>query len=198
MKDNKYKNTGESKITELNSLINLLVSLNERIELYAMGGTAMVLAGQKPSTRDIDFMTTLKQKEVRELFNRAGLEETDNSQLCNKWDFNTRRLDIFYETEDMILGFPLSENWKEKSIEIEKKGKVKIFILNWEDIISTKLARGETRDFEDILKIINNEKIDFGRFEKEFKEKADVCAGNTMQCYENLKHLKRKIKNAKI
>jgi len=196
MKENKYKNEDESAIEELNSLISLLASIDKEIELYALGGTAMVLAGHKPSTRDIDFLTTLEQSKLKELFSRIGLTEIDDIPICNKWIFKDKRLDIFYDESGMILGFPLTDRWKEKSKLINQTRKVKTFILNWEDIISTKLARGEPRDFEDILKIIKQENINLNNFEKDFKQRADVCAGSTKRCYENLDELKRRIKNA--
>jgi hypothetical protein len=196
MKEDKYKNQDLSSIEELDLLISLLASLDMNIELFALGGTAMVLAGHKPSTRDIDFLTSLKQVEIKEIFTRASLEEIDSIPLCNKWKFNDKRLDIFYSECEMIMGFPLTDNWKEKSKLINQTRKARIYILNWEDVISTKLARGEYRDFEDILKILEREKIDFNNFEKDFKERADVCAGSTKLCYENLKELKKRMGNA--
>lgn len=191
MKEDKYKNIIESEIESLNSLTTLLASLNKKIDLYALGGTAMVLAGHKPATRDIDFLTTLSIKEVRELFELAGLTEHLGGfdAICHKWDFKGIRVDIFYGASYMIMGFPLSNSWKESSKLIDKKKNLSIFILNWEDIISTKLARGEPRDFNDILTIIKEEKIDFNRFAKDFYEKAQICAGNTSHCLANLKEL---------
>lgn len=198
MKANKFKNENASSIEELNSFMTLLASLNRNIEFYALGGTAMVLAGIKPSTRDIDFLTTLNQSEIKEVFEKMGLEEIDDSPLCNKWKFNKKRLDIFFSNYNMIMGFPLIENWKELSFLHKELRKAKIFILDWEDIISTKLARGELRDFEDIITILKKEKIDFIRFESNFKRRAEICAGSTSHCLENLKFLREKIKDAKI
>ena len=197
MEDDKYKNLNESDIEELDSFIRLVATLDRELELYAIGGTAMVLSGHKPATKDIDFLTTLKQSEIKGRFDLIELKEIDTCPMCNKWRFNEKRLDIFYTETGMIMGFPLTDNWKENSKLFRKAGKTKIFILNWEDIISTKLARGENRDFEDILKILENEDIDFEKFEFDFKERADVCAGNTTRCYENLEELKQRIKDAK-
>ncbi len=197
MEDDKYKNINESSIEELGSFIRLVATLNKKAEFYAIGGTAMVLSGYKAATKDIDFLTPLTQKEIKEIFSAIGLEEIDNCPLCNKWRFNGKRLDIFYIETGMIMGFPLTDDWKEKSRLINETRKLKIYTLNWEDIISTKLARGEFRDFEDILKILEREKINFDKFETGFKERADVCAGSTKRCYENLNRLKEKIKNAK-
>lgn len=197
MKEDNYKNEAKSEIEELDSLTTLLASLNKDIEIYAIGGTAMVLAGHKPSTRDIDFLTTLKQEDIKNIFTSINLEEIDDSPLCNKWRFNGKRLDIFYDGSGMIMGFPLINGRKENSKLLSQKRKVKVFILDWEDIISTKLARGEPRDFEDIIKIMSNEKIDIEKFGEGFKERAEVSAGNTTHYLENLEELRRRIKNAR-
>lgn len=197
MGENKYKNINESSIEELESFIILVATLNKKAEFYAIGGTAMVLSGHKPATKDIDFLTTLKQEEIKEIFDLIELDEIDNCPICNKWRLNDKRLDIFYSDTGMIMGFPLTDNWRENSKMVRNAGKTKIYILNWEDIISTKLARGENRDFEDILKILEKEDLDFDKLERGFKERADVCAGNTKQCYHNFEELKRRIKNAK-
>ena len=60
MYENKYKNITLTNIEDLDSLLNLLADLNEPIELFAIGGTAMVLKKIKESTKDIDFLTTEK------------------------------------------------------------------------------------------------------------------------------------------
>jgi len=195
MEEDKYKNELKSEIEALNSLINLLASLGKDVSLYALGGTAMVLAGHKAATRDIDFLTTNEYEEIRDIFSLMNLEELDRGKICNKWKFDNRRLDIFYSDKDMIMGFPLSETWKEDSKLIRKLRTVSLYTLSWQDIISTKLARGEPRDFEDILNILDNEKIDFDNFEEGFRKNADVCAGSTRKCIENLEELKRRIKN---
>jgi hypothetical protein len=199
MKEDKYKNTIESEIESLNSFTTLLASLNKNLDLYAMGGTAMVLAGYKSATKDIDFLTTKDIKEIRELFERLGLEEQHGGfeAICHRWNFKDIRIDIFYSNSEMIMGFPLSNEWKTKSKLIEKKKNLRIFILNWEDIISTKLARGEPRDFNDILTIMKKEKINFEKFSEDFIKKADICAGSTSNCLSNLKELGERL-NARI
>ena len=60
MYEDKYKNKGIAKLEELDVFLNLLADLNEPIELFAIGGTAMVLKKIKESTKDIDFLTTEK------------------------------------------------------------------------------------------------------------------------------------------
>jgi len=75
MYENKYKNITLTNIEDLDSLLNLLADLNEPIELFAIGGTAMVLKKIKESTKDIDFLTSEKYEKIKKLFNLAGLKE---------------------------------------------------------------------------------------------------------------------------
>jgi hypothetical protein len=66
--ENKYKNINLTKLGDLDNLLNLLADLNEPIELFAIGGTAMVLKGIKESTKDIDFLTIEKQEKIRKMY----------------------------------------------------------------------------------------------------------------------------------
>ncbi len=193
MAQNRYKNDRKSGKEDLNSFIRILSDFNEEIDIYAMGGTAMVLAGHKPATRDIDFLTTKPHGEMRELLGKIGLKEISSDKICNKWIFSERRLDIFYSDSDQIMGFPLHSEWETNSELIKEIGLVKIYILNWIDIISTKLARGEFRDIEDIISIIKNEKINFKKFEKHFLENSEISAGSFDKCKNNLEELKKQL-----
>ncbi len=75
MYENKFKNKSITKRKDLDLLLNLLADLNTEIELFAIGGTAMVLNNIKESTKDIDFLTTSNYDRIKELFALAGLKE---------------------------------------------------------------------------------------------------------------------------
>ncbi|MBI4981156.1 hypothetical protein HZC30_06400 [Candidatus Woesearchaeota archaeon] len=45
---------------------------------------------------------------------------------------------------------------------------IKLFILNWYDIIITKIARSERRDIEDGIAIIKHEKLDFEKLKQRY------------------------------
>src|SRR3989344_136998 len=164
MYENKFKNTGQIKITGLNDFLNLIADLNEPLELFAIGGTAMVLKNIKESTRDIDFLTDENYDKIKELFELAGMKEESSNKICNIWRLGSTRIDIFYD--GFIMGIPFPDDWKEKSNKIKEIGKIKLYILNWYDIIITKISRSERRDIEDIIAIIKNQKLDF-KFLKE-------------------------------
>ncbi|MBD3204423.1 hypothetical protein GF327_09100 [Candidatus Woesearchaeota archaeon] len=173
MYENNYKNIINTTIEDLEIFLNLLADLDQEIEIYAMGGTAMILKNIKESTKDIDFLTTNTYEEIKKLFKIAGLIETDKSKLCNKWLMDNKiRIDIFYD--DFILGTTLPDNWKNMSEHIKTIGKIKLSILNWYDIIITKIARSEKRDIQDSQEIIKSQDIDFNRLKKRYYKIAEV------------------------
>jgi len=159
MYENKYKNPNITNIGDLNDFLNLIADLNEPLELFAIGGTAMVLKNIKESTKDIDFMTEESYEKIKRLFKLAGLKEESTDKVCNIWRLNNLRIDIFYD--GFIMGIPFPDDWKEKSEKIRKIGKITLYILNWYDIIITKISRSEKRDIEDILAIIKIQKLNF-------------------------------------
>jgi len=164
MYENKYKNSHITSLQELENFLNLIADLNEPLELFAIGGTAMILKGIKETTKDIDFLTNESHEKIKKLFTLAGLKEGSGDKICNIWRLDKTRIDIFYS--GFIMGIPFPEDWKEKSEKIKEIGKIKLYILNWYDLIITKISRSETRDVEDILAIIKTQKIDF-KFLKE-------------------------------
>ena len=172
MYENKYKNLFNASLMELENFLQLLADLDAPLELFAMGGTAMVLKNIKESTKDIDFLTTEDYKKIHQLFSLAGLKEESNSRTCNIWKLGNTRIDIFYDA--FILGTPLPDDWKHLSEYIRDIGKIKLYILNWYDIIITKIARSEKRDIDDSLVIIKKQKIDYGKLKKRYYSIAET------------------------
>ncbi len=160
MYENSYKDITLTYRPDLDLFLQLLADLDTDIELFALGGTAMILANIKESTKDIDFLTTMDYNEFHRLLQLAGLNEKNTSQLCNTWLLNNQiRIDFFYNA--FILGYNLPDDWKILSTYLKSIGKIKLYILNWYDITITKLARSEQRDIFDILFILKTQKIDF-------------------------------------
>jgi len=190
MYENKYKNLKTVNLSSLENFLQLLADLDKEIELFAIGGTAMVLKNIKESTKDIDFLTTLDYKEIKKLFTLAGLKEESSLKACNIWYLEDIRIDIFYD--EFILGTPLPDDWKELSEHIKDISKLKLYILNWYDIIITKIARSEIRDIEDIIEIIKTQKIDFDKLKKRYYELAPTSLISDYDI--KFKHLERKFK----
>lgn len=185
------KNRANSSLKNLESFLQLIADLDKEIELFAMGGTAMVLKNIKEATKDIDFLTVLDYETIKELFGLAGLREKDSSKLCNIWYLGDKRIDIFYD--EFVMGITLPDDWKELSEHIRNIGKLRLYILNWYDIIITKIARSEPRDIDDILVILKTQKVDFKVLKKRYYELAPVSL--ISDCDVKFKHLESKLKN---
>ena len=171
MYEDKYKNSITTNLGNLNTFLQLLADLNEELELYAIGGTAMILKNIRETTKDIDFLTTENQEKIRKLFNLAGLKEKDTSKLCNIWYLENIRIDLFYD--EFIFGIRLPNDWKDKSEHLKDIGKVKLYILNWQDILITKIARNEQRDIDDAIDIIKAENINFEELRERYYKLAE-------------------------
>lgn len=187
------KNVINTNVKDLENFLQLIADLDREIELFAIGGTAMVLKNIKESTKDIDFLTTSNHEKIKELFRLAGLKEKDSSELCNKWYLNNIRIDIFYS--EFIMGVALPDDWRDLSEHIRDIGKLKLYILNWYDIIITKIARSEPRDIEDSIEIIQTQKINFNKLKKRYYGMAPT---SLIADYDiKFKHLEKRIKSKK-
>ncbi len=191
MYENKYKNLANADLKDLERFLQLMADLDEELELFAIGGTAMVLANIKEATKDIDFLTTSGYKAVKEMFERAGLKEEEGSKNPNIWYLDNKiRIDIFFD--EFILNLTLPDDWKGLSEHIRDIGRLKLYILNWYDIIITKIDRSEKRDIEDILSIIEKKDIDLGKL----KERYYKLAPGSMISHHDIKfrHLAQRLK----
>ena len=172
MYENEYKNQHITALKELDSFLNLIADLDESLDLFAIGGTAMVLKNIKESTKDIDFLTTESYEKIKKLFSLAGLKEESNSKSCNIWRLEKTRIDIFYD--GFIMGIPFPLDWKIKSEKLKKIGKINLYILNWYDLIITKIARSEKRDIKDIVAILQGQNLDFNLLKERYYSIAET------------------------
>ncbi|MEK6873472.1 MAG: nucleotidyltransferase [Nanoarchaeota archaeon] len=194
MYEDKYKNPNLTGISDLDTFLNLIADLNEPLELFAIGGTAMVLAGIKEVTKDIDFLTTEDYSKIKQLFLLAGLKEESENKICNIWRLNNLRIDIFYD--GFIMGISFPEDWKKLSKKIREIGKIKLYFLNWYDIIITKVSRSETRDIKDIISILDTQKLDFEFLKKRYYSIAETSLISEFDY--KFKHLEKEYARRKI
>jgi len=194
MYEDKYKNPNLTGISDLDAFLNLIADLNEPLELFAIGGTAMVLAGIKEVTKDIDFLTTEDHSKIKQLFSLAGLKEESENKICNIWRLNNLRIDIFYD--GFIMGISFPEDWKKLSKKIREIGKIKLYFLNWYDIIITKVSRSETRDIKDIVSILDTQKLDFEFLKKRYYSIAETSLISEFDY--KFKHLEKEYARRKI
>lgn len=191
MYENIYKNPADAKLNDLENFLQLIADLNIDIELFAIGGTAMVIKNIKESTKDIDFLTTTNYKILSKLLKLAGLREASKSKQPGIWYLNDKiRIDIFFD--EFIMGITLPDDWKKLSEHIRDIGNLKLYVLNWYDIIITKIARSEARDVEDSVLIIKKMNLDFKILKTRYYDLAETSLISDYNT--KFKHLEREMK----
>lgn len=156
---------------QLSDLYALLGSIGrhsaKRIALYALGGTALTILGIKSSTIDIDFNVDSEKQYTYliALFRDLGFEQQSTLRWRTQEGF---AIDLFHGSN--ILGTQLLADCLEKSKLIDRFGKLTLYTLSLGDIIISKLARGDSRDFDDIRQILLKEKIGVRALAGRYKE----------------------------
>ncbi|MDO8538612.1 MAG: DUF6036 family nucleotidyltransferase [archaeon] len=129
--------------------------LDFRIELIAVGGTAMTLLNLKPSTIDVDFDLSFEHKKLFQ----SALKKIPHGF----------KLDLF--SNGLIFSQQLPEDYKKKIIPIKAKFKnIELFALHPLDIVVSKIGRLNERDEEDIRDCIKKFKITKNQVMKRAKQ----------------------------
>ena len=158
------KNTLLEALSEWNRFIR------RRVHLIACGGTAITLAGIKPSTKDVDFMVP-KEKEYAYLMKQLkalGYKQVTGSgwkRAGEDFQFDLFSGKRIHTTE--LLDSPLMEGRHSILMEFSH---LYIGILNDYDLIVSKLMRGTRVDFEDCLNLTeaHRTEIDMDRLTRHF------------------------------
>lgn len=147
--------------------------LRKRVRLIACGGTALTLLNIKPSTKDIDFIVPdIEEYEylVRTL-NLLGYESVSGSGLRrgNDFVFDLFRGPRVHTTE--LLESPLEAR---NHILIKEFIYIYLGVLNFYDLLISKLFRATSADMDDCLALLGHKRkeIDLQIFEKRFRETA--------------------------
>ncbi len=154
-----------------NELFELLESLSKFIEkktkMYALGGTALTILNIKQSTLDIDINihSDKEYKYICKIFEQIGFEKTGHIRWITQEGL---AFDVFHSS--YILGTDLLPDCLEKSKHIQSFGKIELYTLSLYDVIISKLARGDSRDFDDVKRIFEKEKIDLKELVSRYKE----------------------------
>jgi hypothetical protein len=164
----------ETKEDLINTLRIWTKFSKRKVHLIACGGTAMTLLGVKESTKDIDFMVP-DDKEYKyfiKVLQDIGYANSSSARWEKKNDLFV--LDIYpgkriHTTE--LLESPLKEG---NHIFLQIIGKFYIGILNFYDLISSKLFRASSIDIEDCLMLVKTKgkEIDKDLLIKRYKELA--------------------------
>lgn len=166
----------EYRIDKQNLLDTLAVwngFLKRKVNLVACGGTAMTLLGIKSSTKDIDFLVP-EEKEydyLLKILKEIGYKPVTGYGWAKDKGFI---FDLFkgnrvFTTE--LLDSPLA---KDKNIEMSQLSYIYLGVLNYYDLIISKLFRGDTVDFDDCLLLLKTKKkeISIKKLIDRFKETA--------------------------
>ena len=149
--------------------VSLSKFIKKKINVYAVGGTAMMFYGFKDNTLDIDlvFENEKERKLFKEALTSMGYEKMDSNKVYKKMDnqpemftLGDERFDLFI---DKVVLFMFSEEMKKRARQRTYQFGEN-FILNIaspEDIIIMKCATDRAKDREDAIKIIEKFNIDW-------------------------------------
>jgi len=147
--------------------------LKRKIHLIACGGTALTLLGVKASTKDIDLILP----EVDEYEYLIKILKQLGYKTASGWGWSREDgfiFDLFrgksvHTTE--LVESPLAEG---NNILVKEFDRIYLGILNYYDIIISKLFRSTAVDIEDCLLLVKSKQneIDLKLFEDRFKQTA--------------------------
>lgn len=147
--------------------------LKKRLHLIACGGTALTLLGLKLSTKDIDLIVP----NLDEYDYLISILKQLGYKSASAWGWSRQDgfiFDLFrgksiHTTE--LLESPLD---KGNHILVKEFNQIYLGVLNYYDLIISKLFRATEVDIDDCLALVRSKavRIDLKRLEKRFKETA--------------------------
>jgi hypothetical protein len=139
--------------------------------MYALGGTALTILHIKRSTLDIDINidSNAEYTYICKIFEQIGFEKTGGIRWLTQEGL---AFDLFYGSN--ILGTTLLPDCLGEAKFIQSFGNIELYTLSLYDIIISKLARGDSRDFDDIKSIFDNEKIDVENLTERYRKTMDA------------------------
>lgn len=168
--------------------------LRRKVHLIACGGTALTLLGVKASTKDIDLMVPdLAEYEylIRQL-KQLGYKSASGWGWTrgDNFIFDLFKGKSVHTTE--LLESPLN---KRNHILIKEFSQIYLGVLNYYDLIISKLFRATAIDIEDCLSLIKDKRqeIDLKRLKERFKETTSFDISED-KVNKNLAHFLRMLK----
>lgn len=168
--------------------------LKRKVHLIACGGTALTLLGVKASTKDIDLIVpdTTEHDYLIGILKQLGYKSASGWgwERGDGFIFDLFRGKTVHTTE--LLESPLE---RENHILIKEFTHIYLGILNYYDIIITKLFRATTLDLEDCLSLVKSKRDEIGikQLDSRFRQTAahDVSEENVNK---NLEHFLKILK----
>src|SRR3989344_46525 len=166
-----------------NIFMRIAEKLPKRIEVYAIGGTAMMFLGLKDKTLDLDivFLNATDRKIFKDTAKLLDFEDTSAEIVYGKRDnapemvkISDVRLDLFLFK---IISSYFSTGMQKRAMQTHDFiGKLIIRIASPSDILVMKSATARQKDDEDIISIIKENKANWEIIVKESEEQ--VMLGN--------------------
>lgn len=172
--------------------------LKKKVHLIACGGTALTLLAVKPSTKDIDLMVPNRDEHT---YLTGILKQLGYRQASGKgWERGDGFIfDLFpgksvHTTE--LLESPLDDD---NHILVKELDRIYLGVLNYYDLIISKLFRAAAADIDDCLLLVRNKSkdIDLERLARRFKETAsfEVSEGKVNK---NLAHFLKLLQQERL
>lgn len=169
--------------------------LKRKVNLIACGGTALTILDVKPSTKDIDLLVPVigEYQYLIKTLKALGYKSASGAGWARDDGFI---FDLFpgkrvHTTE--LLESPLD---KGNNIPVKELTHIYLGVLNFYDIIISKLFRGTSVDIEDCLMLMRakSSEIDMNRLGTRFNETAsyDVSEERIRKNFEHFKQLVQK------
>jgi len=158
------KNRLLKKIERWNDVFN---KEDFKIELVAVGGTALTLLDLKASTKDIDFTLPgdADVKKFESLLKKLKVRNIGGRRFKSKDGFI---FDIYYN--ECIFTTVLPDDFLEKCKLIKELSNIRLYALGLNDIIISKLARNSIDDEQDIKTIFEKTQMDLAELESRYKQ----------------------------
>jgi hypothetical protein len=162
--------------------------LKRKVHLIACGGTALTLLGVKASTKDIDFILP----EVEEYDYLIKILKQLGYKTASGWGWSREDgfiFDLFRGNSVHTTELVESPLEKQNNFPIKEFDRIYLGVLNYYDIITTKLFRSTSVDIEDCLLLMRSKssEINLNLLVNRFKQTAlfDVSEDRALQ---NLEH----------
>ena len=164
-----HKETSTIELFEL--LESLSPYIEEKVQMYALGGTALTILGLKPSTLDIDINIHAEKqyKFLCKIFEQIGFKRTGSIRWITQEGL---AFDLFYGSN--ILGTELLPDCLKIAKFVKSFKNIELYTLSLYDIIISKLARGDERDFIDIKHILEKEKMNLRTLVDRYKMTMEI------------------------
>lgn len=172
--------------------------LKRKVHLIACGGTAITLLDLKESTKDIDFIipNEIEYRYLVKLLKSLGYSQKTGSGWTKDdgFIFGLYVGKTIFTTE--LLESPLKEG---NNIPLKEYAFLYLGILNYYDLIISKIFRSSTVDIEDCLVVYQEKQgeINFERLKKRFLETSsyDISDEKNIRHFE---HFENELKNKKL